>query len=66
MFRALSVFAGGCTYEAAEQVAGATPDNLQSLLDKSLLRRAPPLSPLLDARNRPRVRQRAMQGTRRE
>ena len=39
LFRALSVFAGGCTYEAAERVAGATPDTLQSLLEKSLLRR---------------------------
>lgn len=35
----LSVFAGGCSYEAAEDVAGADPDTLQSLLDKSLLRR---------------------------
>jgi predicted ATPase/class 3 adenylate cyclase len=35
----LSVFAGGCTYEAAEEVAQAGPDALQSLLDKSLLRR---------------------------
>jgi predicted ATPase/class 3 adenylate cyclase len=40
VFRALSVFAGGCTYEAAEDVAGADPDGLQSLLDKSLLRRS--------------------------
>lgn len=39
LFRALSVFAGGCTYEAAESVGGADPDTLQSLLDKSLLRR---------------------------
>ena len=39
VFRALSVFAGGCTYEAAEQLAGVDPDTLQSLLDKSLLRR---------------------------
>ena len=38
-FRALSVFAGGCTYEAAEAVCAADPDTLQSLLDKSLLRR---------------------------
>ena len=35
----LSVFAGGCSYEAAEEVAGADPDTLQSLLDKSLLRK---------------------------
>jgi predicted ATPase/class 3 adenylate cyclase len=39
LFRCLSVFAGGCTYEAAEEVCGADPDTLQSLLDKSLLRR---------------------------
>ena len=39
LFRALSVFAGGCTYDAAEQAADADPDTLQSLLDKSLLRR---------------------------
>ena len=39
LFARLSVFAGGCTYEAAEKVGGATPDALQSLLDKSLLRR---------------------------
>ena len=35
----LSVFAGGCTLEAAEEVAGADPDTLQSLLEKNLLRR---------------------------
>ncbi|MGZ4414109.1 MAG: ATP-binding protein [Gaiellaceae bacterium] len=39
LFGRLAVFAGGCSYEAAEQVAGAEPDPLQSLLDKSLLRR---------------------------
>ena len=39
LFRALAVFAGGCTYEAAETACGADPDGLQSLLDKSLLRR---------------------------
>lgn len=39
LFCRLAVFAGGCTYEAAEQVAGADPDTLQSLLDKSLLRK---------------------------
>ncbi len=38
IFGALSVFAGGCSYDAAEEVAGADPDVLQSLLDKSLLR----------------------------
>jgi predicted ATPase/class 3 adenylate cyclase len=35
----LSVFAGGCTLEAAESVTNADPDTLQALLDKSLLRR---------------------------
>jgi len=39
LFRRLSVFAGGCDYEAGEAVCAATPDTLQSLLDKSLLRR---------------------------
>ena len=39
LFARLSVFAGGCSYEAAEHVAGADPDTLQSLLDKSLLRK---------------------------
>jgi predicted ATPase/class 3 adenylate cyclase len=39
LFRHLSVFAGGCTYEAAEEVCAGTPDTLQSLIDKSLVRR---------------------------
>jgi predicted ATPase len=39
LFARLSVFSGGCTYEAAEGVCQAEPDTLQSLLDKSLLRR---------------------------
>ena len=39
LFARLSVFAGGCTYEDAEVVAGTDPDTLQSLLEKSLLRR---------------------------
>jgi predicted ATPase/class 3 adenylate cyclase len=34
----LSVFAGGCTLEAAEDVCGTDLDTLGSLLDKSLLR----------------------------
>ena len=38
LFRRLSVFAGGCTLEAAEQVADADLDTLQSLVEKSLLR----------------------------
>ena len=39
LFRRLSVFAAGCSFEGAEFVAGATPETLASLLDKSLLRR---------------------------
>jgi predicted ATPase len=38
LFARLSVFAGGCTLEAAEQVAGADLDTVQSLVEKSLLR----------------------------
>jgi predicted ATPase/class 3 adenylate cyclase len=38
LFRRLSVFVGGCTLEAAEEVAGAELDTLQSLVEKSLLR----------------------------
>jgi predicted ATPase/class 3 adenylate cyclase len=38
LFGRLSVFAGGCTPEAAEEVADADLDTLQSLVDKSLLR----------------------------
>ena len=39
LFRRLSVFSGSCSLEAAEAVCDADPDPLQSLLDKSLLRR---------------------------
>jgi predicted ATPase len=39
LFARLAVFSGGCTCEAAEAIAGADPDTLQSLLDKSLLRK---------------------------
>jgi predicted ATPase/class 3 adenylate cyclase len=39
LFSRLSVFVGSCTFEAAEEVADADPDTLQSLLDKSLLRK---------------------------
>jgi predicted ATPase/class 3 adenylate cyclase len=39
LFHRLAVFVGGCTYEAAEEVADADPDTLQSLLDKSMLRK---------------------------
>jgi predicted ATPase len=38
LFRRLSVFAGGCTLEAAEKIADADLDTLQSLVEKSLLR----------------------------
>jgi predicted ATPase len=33
LFAQIAVFAGGCTYCAAEGVCGADPDTLQSLLD---------------------------------
>jgi predicted ATPase len=38
LFARLAVFRGGCTLEAAEEVAGSDLDALQSLVDKSLLR----------------------------
>jgi predicted ATPase/class 3 adenylate cyclase len=38
LFARLSVFAGGCTLEAAEEVCDADLDDLQSLVDKSLVR----------------------------
>src|SRR5947208_9231437 len=38
LFRRLAVFSGGCSLDAAEEVAGAALDPLQSLVDKSLLR----------------------------
>ena len=39
LFAALAVFDGGGTLEAIEQVTGADPDTLQSLVNKSLVRR---------------------------
>jgi predicted ATPase/class 3 adenylate cyclase len=39
LFSRLSVFVGGCTLEAAETVAQADLDTLQSLVEKSLVRR---------------------------
>jgi predicted ATPase/class 3 adenylate cyclase len=39
LFARLAVFASGCTLAAAEQVADADLDRLQSLIDKSLLER---------------------------
>jgi predicted ATPase/class 3 adenylate cyclase len=38
LFARLAVFVGGCTLEAAEEVADADLDILQSLVDKNLLR----------------------------
>ncbi len=38
LFARLSVFSGGCTLEAAEEIAEAHLDILQSLVDKSLVR----------------------------
>jgi predicted ATPase/class 3 adenylate cyclase len=39
LFERLSVFRGGCGLEAAEEICDADIDTLQSLIDKSLLRR---------------------------
>jgi predicted ATPase/DNA-binding SARP family transcriptional activator len=39
-FRRLAVFRGGWTHEAAQEVAGAGPDMLATLLEKSLVRRS--------------------------
>jgi tetratricopeptide (TPR) repeat protein len=39
LFRRLAVFRGGATLEAIEAVTGADPDLVESLVDKSLLRR---------------------------
>jgi predicted ATPase len=38
VFRALAVFVGGCTLDAADEVAGADLDTVQSFVEKSLLR----------------------------
>jgi predicted ATPase/class 3 adenylate cyclase len=40
LFARLSVFAGGCTVEAAEKVCDAELESLASLVDKSLLRQS--------------------------
>jgi len=39
LFARLAVFTGGCTLEAAEHVCAASLDQLESLVDKNLLRR---------------------------
>ena len=39
VYRAFATFRGGCTVDALEQIAGADPDTIGSLLDKSLLSR---------------------------
>ena len=39
VFRALSVFAGGCSLDAAEEICSTDLDAVESLLDKSLLQR---------------------------
>src|SRR5437773_4322221 len=39
LFARLAVFAGGCTFEAAEEIVDADVDLLQSLVDKSLVRK---------------------------
>jgi predicted ATPase/class 3 adenylate cyclase len=39
LFARLAVFAGGCTLESADEVAAADLDTLQSLVEKSLVRR---------------------------
>ena len=38
LFARLGVFAGGCTFGAAEAVCGAELDTLHALVDRSLLR----------------------------
>jgi predicted ATPase/class 3 adenylate cyclase len=38
LFAGLSVFSGGCTLEAAEAICSADLDDLQSIVDKSLVR----------------------------
>ena len=38
LYARLAVFRGGCTLDAAERIAGADLDTLQSLVDKSLVR----------------------------
>src|SRR5439155_4961063 len=39
LFRRLAVFAGGCSFEAADAVCEADLETMQSLVEKSLVRR---------------------------
>ena len=39
LLRRMSVFGGGCTYDAAEAICECEADTLESLIDKSLVRR---------------------------
>jgi predicted ATPase len=48
LFRRLSVFAGGCTLEAAEEVAEAEVGTLRALVDKSLVRKTDERFRMLD------------------
>jgi predicted ATPase/class 3 adenylate cyclase len=47
-FARLAVFSGGFTLDAAEQIAEVDPDTLQSLLDKSMIRRTDELLEMLE------------------
>ena len=66
LFARLSVFAGGCSYEAAEEIAGADPDTLQSLArqEPRPQTRVEGRFALLDARDDPRVCGRTARGVR--
>jgi predicted ATPase/class 3 adenylate cyclase len=48
LFRRLSVFAGGCTLEAAEEIAEAEVGTLRTLVDKSLVRKTDDRFRMLD------------------
>ena len=48
LFARLAVFADGCALEAAEEIAEADLDTLQSLVDKSLLRSSGERYPMLE------------------
>ena len=67
-FARFAVFAGGATIEAAETVTGADLDTLDHLVGQELAR-APPAGarahPAAHARDDPRLRRRALRGSRR-